>query len=92
MGFDIQLEAREWSKIVKTALRTEVWGGGSNTRPLVGLLSETEERQRRWHADPGMWKDEMGHSSRVEDCVTGGSCEALGAEQIRRAIEGLAWE
>jgi len=92
MGFNIQLEAREWSKIVKTALRTEVWGGGSNTKPLVELLAETEERQRRWHAEPDLWKEEMGHLKGGRKCAREGICEALGAEHIRRSIEELVWE
>lgn len=92
MGFLVQLEACEWRKIAKMALRTEVWGGGSNPQPLMELLAETEERQRRWHAEPERWREEMGHLRRHQDCGKEGACEALGAEHIRRSIEELMWD
>lgn len=92
MGFNIDLEARDWKKLVKTALKTEVYGGGSNTRPLHDLLRESEVRQEKWHRDQSLWKEEMKHFPRQEtDCDTTKGCEALGADHIRRAIDSLDW-
>lgn len=92
MGFNIELEAREWKKIGKMALRMEVWGGGSGGLCLVGLLAECEERQKVWHRNKDAWGDEMRHLRSEGECVEDKGCEALGAEQIRRAIDGLDWE
>lgn len=92
LGFNIDLEAREWKKIAKTALKMEVWGGGSGAVCLVGLLEECEERQRVWHGDKATWGEEMRHLRRGGECGEGKACEALGAEHIRRGIEGMDWE
>lgn len=93
MGFNIELEARDWKKIVKTALRTEAYGGGSNPRPLMDLLKEIEARQERWHSDDEMFKEDMKHFRPAgEECDRTKSCEALGADHIRRAIDCLRWD
>ncbi|KAI8936306.1 hypothetical protein NX059_006724 [Plenodomus lindquistii] len=93
MGFNIDLEATDWKKIAKAALRMEVWGGNNGGVCLVGLLGDSEVRQRCWHKNKEMWGEEMRHLSREgEKCPEGKSCESLGAEHIRRAIEGLNWE
>lgn len=93
MGFNIELEARDWRKIAKMALRTEVYGGGSNSRPLLNLVSESERRQERWHAQEESWSDEMKqlHAGRKE-CKNGTGCEALGAQHIRSMLDGLKWD
>ncbi|KAF2856333.1 hypothetical protein T440DRAFT_485439 [Plenodomus tracheiphilus IPT5] len=93
MGFNIELEAREWKKIVKAALRMEVWGGGSGGLCLVGLLGECEQRQRMWHGDKKVWGEEMRYLRQEgEECGEGKGCEALGAEHIRRVIVRFDWE
>ncbi|CAO2650422.1 Nn.00g017140.m01.CDS01 [Neocucurbitaria sp. VM-36] len=96
MGFNIELEARDWKRIVKTALRTEINGGGSNPRPLIDLLKEIEVRQERWHNDKEFLTEERGHmfAGGTQECKTPGlkTCEALGAEHIRRAINNLNFE
>lgn len=93
MGFNIELEAQDWKKIVKTALRTEVHGGGSNPRPLMDLIKETEARQKNWHSDKEFWNREKMNlfGGGKHECNETGSCEALGAEHIRRAIDSLDW-
>ncbi|KAF1996882.1 hypothetical protein P154DRAFT_305424 [Amniculicola lignicola CBS 123094] len=49
MGFNIDLEATEWKRLAKNAVRTEVFGGGSNPAPLFALLQQFEDRQTTWH-------------------------------------------
>jgi len=51
MGFNIELEGKEWRRVVKKAVRTEVLGGGTNSVPLKLMLDLFEQRQRRWHTD-----------------------------------------
>ena len=93
MGFNIELEPCVWKTLVKTALRTEVHGGGSNPRPLMLLLDEAEERQQRWHNDSGFWGEEGRRMWGKEQCERDKSvCESLGGEHIRRAIRTLEWE
>lgn len=96
MGFNIDLEAKDWKRIVKTALKTEIHGGGSNPRPLMDLLKEIEARQERWHNDKEFWSEERIHmfgGTRLE-CKDRSTkpCEALGADHIRRAINRLNFD
>jgi hypothetical protein len=93
MGFNIELEPRDWRRLVKTALKTEVYGGGSNTRPLLDLVKESEGRQERWHSDKHSWSEELKqlHGQRL-DCDATQGCEALGANHIRRTIDNLKWD
>jgi len=93
MGFNIELEPRDWRKLVKTALKTEVYGGGSNPRPLLDLVKESETRQKMWHKGRFSWTDEM-EQMRPErqDCDPSQGCEALGAEHIKRMIDNLKWD
>ncbi|XPS75120.1 hypothetical protein M3J09_007230 [Ascochyta lentis] len=93
MGFNVELEPGVWKSLVKTALRTEMDGGGSNPMPLMRLLRETEERQVRWHAEGGLLAEERRRMWGREDCERGRTtCEGLGSEHIRRAIGMLDWE
>ncbi|CAI9633704.1 unnamed protein product [Alternaria burnsii] len=93
MGFNIEIEGKDWKKLVKTALKTEVYGGGSNPRPLLDLVKESEARQESWHTKSHSWSDEMKqlHAGR-SGCDNSGACEALGAQHIRRAINNLRWD
>ncbi|RAR07044.1 hypothetical protein DDE82_002986 [Stemphylium lycopersici] len=93
MCFNIELEAKDWRRLVKTALRTEVYGGGSNPQPLLDLVKESEVRQEKWHNDEHAWNEEMKqlHAGRA-DCDKSKGCEALGAQHIRRAIDNLKWD
>lgn len=93
MGFNISLEPDVWKHLVKTALRTEVDGGGSNPNPLMQLLKDAEARQQRWHGDEDFLGEERRRLWGEEQCDKDKmSCEALGAEHIRRAIGMLSWE
>lgn len=93
MGFNIELEPEVWKKLVKTALKTEMYGGGSNSTPLKLLLKETEERQQRWHNDPEFLGEQRRRLWGQEHCERDKSaCESLGGEHIRRAIRMLDWE
>lgn len=51
MGFEIELEGKDWRRLAKKAVRTEVLGGGTNPLPLKLMLDLFEQRQRRWHVD-----------------------------------------
>ncbi|OCK86398.1 hypothetical protein K432DRAFT_376718 [Lepidopterella palustris CBS 459.81] len=50
MSFNIELGAEDWRKLAKKAVRTEVWGNGSNPTPLIRVVEQMELRQERWHA------------------------------------------
>ncbi|XP_014554593.1 hypothetical protein COCVIDRAFT_17657 [Bipolaris victoriae FI3] len=93
MGFDIELEPKDWRRLVKTALKAEVYGRGSNPWPLLDLVKKSEMRQEEWHKDRHSWVDEMIqlHGGR-EECHVSQGCEALGAQHIRRAIDNLKWD
>ena len=93
MGFNIELEPRDWRKLVKTALKTEVYGGGSNPRPLLDLVKESETRQEIWHRNRYAWSEEMAQiRPERQGCDPSQACEALGAEHIRRTIDNLKWD
>jgi hypothetical protein len=93
MGFNIELEAKDWRRIVKTALKTEVYGGGSNFRPLLDLVKESETRQEEWHKNKFAWSEEMNQlHERGHEYDPTQICETLGARHIRRAIDNLKWD
>jgi hypothetical protein len=93
MGFNIEIEAKDWKRLAKTALKTEVYGAGSNPQPLLQLVQEAEQRQKRWHEDKEYHCAEREHlfgKRTAHDASK--KCEALGAEQIRRMIGILNWD
>jgi hypothetical protein len=89
MGFNIDIEPGVWKKLVKTALRTEIYGGGSNQRPLSLLLKEAEARQARWHSDREFMCEQR---TRMFGAVHKTACVALNSEHIRFSIQNLNWE
>lgn len=92
MGFNVELEPDAWRGLVKTALRGEVHGGGSNPVPLARLLEMAEERQKKWHSDEGFLREERRRMWGREECEDDrGACKSLGSEHIRRAMEALDW-
>jgi hypothetical protein len=93
MGFNIEIGAQEFKRIAKTALKTEVYGNGSNPRPLLQLIKEAENRQQRWHEDTEMHcveRERMFGERTSEDAKK--TCQALGSEHIRMMIGRLKWE
>jgi hypothetical protein len=93
MGFNIEIGPQDWKRLAKTALKTEVYGSGSNPRPLLQLVKEAEERQKRWHEDREYYCTERRHifgDRNLEDPRK--NCEALGANHLRRVINSLKWE
>ena len=93
MGFNIEMEPKDWKRLAKMALKTEIHGRGSNPRPLLQLLSDAEERQKRWHEDKEYQCAERRHLFGERHPVDSRkNCEALGAEHIRRVIGNLNWE
>lgn len=93
MGFNIEIEANDWKRLAKTALKTEIYGNGSNPRPLVLLLKEAKERQERWHLDISHCAEERNHMFGVHKSVAAHTpCEALGANHIERGLSSLNWE
>ncbi|KAF1956258.1 hypothetical protein CC80DRAFT_413890 [Byssothecium circinans] len=95
MGFNIELEPRDWRRMCKAALKTEVLGGGGNKMPLVKLLDDFEKRQRTWHMDKSMQTDE-----RTKIFGTHNDCKGRGemamclrmVHQVRKMIDTLKWE
>jgi hypothetical protein len=93
MGFNIEIGAQDFKRMAKTALKTEIYGNGSNSRPLLQLVQEAEDRQKRWHGDLDMHCAEREHlfgKRTPEDAKR--KCEALGADHIRHMINNLRWE
>jgi hypothetical protein len=87
LGFNIEIGAQDWKRLAKTALRTEVYGNGSNPLPLLHLVKEAEDRQKRWHEGKGIdcaGREQMFGERTAED--TKKKCEALGADHIRLMI------
>lgn len=95
MGFDIQLEGKDWKKLAKQALRTEVLGGGCNKRPLVWLLEEMEKRQKRWHEDHDSNREERERMwGSHDECHNKGeeaTCLKM-IKQIRTMIGRMKWD
>lgn len=89
MGFNIDIEASDWKRLVKTALKTEMFGGGSNQRPVNLLLQEAEARQARWHGEKEFQCDQRTRMFGADQDKT--KCIALGSEQIRMAMQNLEW-
>lgn len=95
MGFDIKLEAKDWRKLAKQMLKTEVLGGGRNPNSLWALLEQLEARQRRWHTDVSMHTEERtklfgAHNmcrSKGDDAV----CLRM-VNQTRLMINQMNWE
>ncbi|KAH8727543.1 hypothetical protein GQ44DRAFT_725083 [Phaeosphaeriaceae sp. PMI808] len=93
MGFNIDITAEDWRRLAKTALKSEVFGNGSNQRPLLQLVKEAEERQLRWHAEKEYCSIEAQQLvGRQHPDEAKKRCEALGADHIRRMIDALKWE
>lgn len=90
MGFNIDIEPRDWRKLVKTALKTEVYGGGSNQRPLMLLLKEAEARQARWHVNAEFHCDTRKRMFGPNPSKI--SCVALGSDFIKLSIDRMEWE
>jgi hypothetical protein len=93
LGFNIEIGGQDWKKLAKTALRTEVYGNGSNPLPLLQLVKEAEDRQKRWHegeAGNCAEREHMFGKRTPEDAKK--KCEALGADHIRLMISLLKWE
>tara|TARA_R110002003_G_scaffold28_23_gene1714 strand:+ start:4957 stop:5976 length:1020 start_codon:yes stop_codon:yes gene_type:complete len=93
MGFNIEIEPKDWQRLAKTALKTEIHGNGSNPRPLLQLIKEAEARQKRWHENKEYCDTERRQlfGERHPDDAKR-NCEALNADHIRRVIGNLRWE
>lgn len=97
MGFDLELDPKDWKRLCKKALKTEVLGGGHYQMPLVRLLDEMEERQDRWHVDQALQSHErtamFGKKMAKGECEDGGGALCLRmAHSVRRMIGTMAWE
>ncbi|PVI02044.1 hypothetical protein DM02DRAFT_317477 [Periconia macrospinosa] len=96
MGFDIELAPKDWSRMCKAALKTEVLGGGKYQTPLVKLLDEMEERQHRWHEDKTTRSKERSDmfGTPTGKCL-GKDGEALCmrmANSVRVMVSAMKWE
>ncbi|ORY13494.1 hypothetical protein BCR34DRAFT_264339 [Clohesyomyces aquaticus] len=94
MGFDVELEAGEWRRLAKKALKTEVLGGGSNLTPLTALLDQMEARQRRWHAECGHGEERerlFGKQRECEKPEEEAMCLKM-INQVRTMIGRMEWE
>jgi hypothetical protein len=92
MGFNIELEAKDWKRMVKTALKSEIYGNGSNPQPLLTLVEEAVKRQKRWHEDEEFYCAERRHLFGERNENAKKKCHALGADHIKHVIGCLKWE
>lgn len=93
MAFRVEIEPRDYQRLAKTALKTEVYGNGSNPMPLLQLIKEAEDRQQRWHDDIDMHCAEREHlfGKRTEE-MKKKKCQAIGADMARAMIGNLRFE
>lgn len=93
MGFNIEIGPRDYQRLAKTALKTEIYGNGGNPMPLLELIKEAEERQQRWHSDVHMHGAEREHmfGPRVKE-LANTRCQAIGADMLRMMIENLRFD
>ena len=92
MGFDIELEPREWNRLSKKALRTEGWGGGGNPVPLNSLLDQFEARQNRWHADESNIEERRKVFGDYNHCKPGDAHCVRMIRMTRAVVENMKWE
>ena len=94
MGFNIELEAKDWRLLAKKALKTEVLGGGAQT-PFVTLLDEMEQRQHRWHTDINLHLEEREKLFGPQNCGANAGKDAQCVKMvgsIRQMVNRLAWD
>ncbi|KAF1975059.1 hypothetical protein BU23DRAFT_87051 [Bimuria novae-zelandiae CBS 107.79] len=94
MGYDIDLDPRDWRKLAKQMLKTEVMGGGHNPTSLVRLLEEVEERQHKWHFDKSMHAEERTRLFGAENmCKEGEGAICLRmVGQLRNMVNQMKWD
>jgi hypothetical protein len=97
MGFDIELEGKEWRRLVKNAVKTEVLGGGTNPVPLKLMLDLFEQRQRRWHTNHAQMPQ---MDARIQIFGAQNACASDGSDamclrmvaSVRSMINHLRWD
>lgn len=94
MGFNIELEAQDWKRLVKNALKTEIYGGGSNPLPLMDLIQEAESRQQRWHDAISLMTPEQRQQIFAPTHMPEGpvACESLNAKHLVFFASNLNWK
>jgi hypothetical protein len=94
LGFNVQLDAKEWKGLAKKLLRTEIQGGGSNPAPLTALLDQFEERQHKWHSGHDHSHDE--ERTRIfgerTSCQSGDATCLRLINQVRVMVANMQWE
>ncbi|KAL8671334.1 MAG: hypothetical protein Q9168_004171 [Polycauliona sp. 1 TL-2023] len=48
MGFNLELDAEEWSVMAKKVLKQDIYGNSQNVDCLVGAIEELEQRHQTW--------------------------------------------
>ena len=92
MGFNIQLEPKDWKALAKKALQTEVLGGGSNSTPFTTLLDQFEERQHRWHMNHDNLEERIRIFGEHNMCRPGDAQCVRTINQVRNMIAQMKWE
>lgn len=54
MSFEVELEASEWRRMARQAVKTDVMGKGGDGPTFLKVIEDLERRQMRWHEDPEM--------------------------------------
>jgi hypothetical protein len=93
LGFNIEMEGKDWKSLAKKVIRAEVMGGGSNPTPLNSLLDQFEQRQSKWHSDPETLDERTSVFGEQNCCRHQGeaTCVRL-INSVRAMVANMKWE
>jgi len=93
MSYNVELEPKEWKRLAKKMLRTEVEGGGSNPTPLMAVIEQLESRQVIWHQNPDIHGEERERLyGSISSCVPGEMQCLRTVNQVRGMVGRMDWE
>jgi len=92
LGFNIELDAKDWKQLAKKAIKGEVLGGGTATAAFMDLVHQFERRQNRWHADEKHLEERVQFFGERNVCQTGDEACLRMINQVKVMVNNLPWE
>lgn len=92
LGFNIELDANEWKKMAKKAIKGQVLGGGTDTITLMDLVHQFEQRQTRWHAAEEHLEERVQLFGERNLCKPGDEVCLRMINQVKVMVNNLPWE